>query len=476
MDPQDDLLQRAAALRRAGRVQEAIAAYEELLRTEPKLADSWYNLAWLQRQAGQYDAALQSYAEALNRGVSAAEEVHLNRAVILTDHLSRYDDAEAELKAALRLRPDYVPALLNLGNLHEDRGDKAAAQGAYESALAASPDHPLALSRLAGVSHSRELDLELAQRLRSAIGDTRLSLADRADLGFALAALLDAAGRFDEAFEAATSANSASRAASGARYDAHSVERYIERLIDAPVQISAGAPEEQAPVFILGMYRSGSTLVEQLLSGHSSISPAGESEMLPRLVSRIRGYPEAIATADEETVAAWRAFYLAGLAPFARAGALVTDKRPDNFLHVALIKALFPKAKIIHTRRDRLDNLVSLYFLHLDPQMAYALELRDAAHWYSQYERLMAHWKTLWPDDVFDVDYDELVRSPEPLLRSLIDFLGLAPEQGLLDFQRSSRPIRTASVWQVREALHTRSSGRWRNYSRQIKSSLGEDG
>lgn len=473
MNPQDQLLQRAAALRRAGRVQEAITAYEELLRSEPNLPDSWYNLGWLQRQAGLYDAALQSYAQALERGVGGAEEVHLNRALILSDYLGRYDEAEAELRAALRLKPDYVPALLNLGNLDEDRGDRAAARTAYESALAASPDHPMALARLAGVSHSSELDSNLAQRLRKAIANPRLSLADQANLGFALAGLLDAAGHFNEAFDAATRANGASRAASGARYDPASVERYVDRLLDARL-VPSEAAAEQAPVFILGMYRSGSTLVEQLLGGHSRISPAGELDLLPRLVGSIRGYPDAIVHADKARVASWREFYLSGLAPFAREGAMVTDKRPDNFLHVGLIKSLFPNAKIVHTRRNRLDNLVSLYFLHLDPSMAYALDLKDAAHWYQQYERLMAHWKTLWPGDIFDVDYDELVRSPEPLLERLLEFLGLESEEGLVDFHSSSRPVRTASVWQVRQPLHTNSSGRWLNYSAQMKARLGE--
>src|SRR5690349_3806299 len=118
------LLERASALRRAGRVEEAIAAYEALLKREPGLADSWYNLGWLQRQARLYEPALDSYAQALKRGVRDPQEVHLNRAVILSDHLFRPDEARAELEAALELKPDYLPALLNLGNLQEDAGNR----------------------------------------------------------------------------------------------------------------------------------------------------------------------------------------------------------------------------------------------------------------------------------------------------------------------------------------------------------------
>ena len=474
MDPRHEpLLQRAAALRRAGRVEEAIAAYEELLGHEPDLPDSWYNLGWLQRQAGRYDAALGSYAEALKRGVEGAEEVHLNRAAILSDYLARYGEAQAELEAALRLKADYVPALLNLGNLREDQGDRAAAREAYQRALAAAPDNALALSRLAAVSYAPELDEELATRLRQAIARPGISPAEQADLGFALAGLLDAAGRFAEAFDAAAAANEASRAASGARYDAAAVEDMIERLMKAAAP-SAGAAPGEAPVFIVGMFRSGSTLVEQMLAGHSGIEAGGELELVPRLARRIAGYPHALATADDASVGAWRDVYRAGIAPFARTGALVTDKRPDNFLHIGLIKTLFPHAKIVHTRRNRLDNLVSLYFLHLNPDMAYALDLEDAAHWYAQYERLMAHWKALYPQDIFGVDYDELVRAPEPEVKRLLAFLGLDWEEEVLHLERRDRPVKTASVWQVRQPLHDRSSGRWRNYSRQLKKLIGD--
>src|SRR5688500_5747764 len=128
-DPEtEQLLQRASQLRRAGRVVEAIAAYEELLALRPDLPDSWYNLGWLQRQARRFPEALASYRQALDRGVGQPEEVHLNRGVILADHLGRSDDAQAELERALAINPRYVPALLNLGNLHEDRGRRGEAR------------------------------------------------------------------------------------------------------------------------------------------------------------------------------------------------------------------------------------------------------------------------------------------------------------------------------------------------------------
>jgi tetratricopeptide (TPR) repeat protein len=459
------MLREASRLRTLGQVEEAIAAYERLLAVKPDLPDSWYNLGWLQRKARRFEDALLSYQRALELGVRGPEEVHLNRAVILSDHLHRAEEAVGELDAALTANPAYVPALLNLGNLREDLGDRAGAREAYEGALGADPANELALARLAGVSHASELDQTLAQRLRIALAGAS-SAEQRADLGFALAGLLDAAGAYDPAFEAARSANEASRESTGARYDRSAHEADVDRLIRTFGRPAAGGPETPA-IFIVGLFRSGSTLVEQILGAHSRVTAGGELDLIPALVGQIEGYPEALAAAPPTQLDEWRRSYTEGLPP--HAGTLLTDKRPDNFLHIGLIKTLFPGAKIVHTRRDPLDNLLSLYFLHLDPGMAYALDLEDAAHWHNEYVRLMAHWKALYPDDIVDVDYDALVRDPKPAIDRLLGFLGLDWEDGLLDFHRGKTAVKTASVWQVRQPLHSRSSGRWRNYRAQLE-------
>ncbi|HJU76906.1 MAG TPA: sulfotransferase [Sphingomicrobium sp.] len=462
------LLANASQLRRSGRISDAIVAYRALLAVNPDLPDSWYNLAWLQKQARQFDEALSSYQQAIDRDVRSPEEVHLNRAVILSDHLHRPEEAEGELRAALVANPTYIPALLNLGNLREDRGDRDGAREAYQRALAIEPVNSLALARLAGVSTDSQ-GAELADRLRTALAREDLSAADRADLGFSLAALLDASGSYDEAFERTRDANLASREAGGSRaiYDRSAHEQFVDQLIGTFDRPATGELV-QAPVFICGMFRSGSTLIEQVLGAHSRVTPGGELDLVPALVAQVPDYPAAVAAEDSAAIKRWRKTYCAGLPAIPEKDRVVTDKRPDNFLHIGLIKTIFPTARIIHTRRDPLDNLLSLYFLHLHPDMAYALDLEDAAHWYGQYRRLMNHWKTLYPNDIFDVDYDELVHDPGQVVNELLGFLGLEWEDGLLDFHRTSSPVKTASVWQVRQPLHSRSSGRWRNYRKRL--------
>jgi tetratricopeptide (TPR) repeat protein len=463
------LLREASQLRAAGRIPEAILAYRQLLVANPELADSWFNLGWLERQARQFEESLQSYQQAIEAGVAQPEAAHLNRAAIYSEYLHRPRDAQRELEAALAKNPAYVQALINLGNLHEDLGERAEAQAAYSRALEVDPANTMALAKLATASLSATLDRELEARLRGFIERPDSTSTQRAGLGFALSAMLDAAGEYDAAFDAVTAANASSRAASGStgRYDRAAQEAFTNRLMATfacPVHASG---DEPAPVFICGMYRSGSTLIEQILAGHSQVTATGELDLIPAIVASIPGYPERIASADPAIIAELSDFYRRGLP--VGAGPVITDKRPDNFLHIGLIKTLFPRAKIVHTVRNPLDNLLSLYFLHLDPRMAYALDLEDAAHWYGQYQRLMAHWRSLYGDDIFEVDYDALVKQPEPIVRDLLAFLGLDWDPQILDFNRTDRAVKTASVWQVREPLYARSSGRWRNYEKHLE-------
>ncbi|MFT4956266.1 MAG: cytochrome c-type biogenesis protein CcmH/NrfG [Brevundimonas sp.] len=468
----EDWLKQALDHQNAGRLDEAVAGFEALLALRPELTDVWFDLGRLRRRIGRSDAALDAYDQAIRLGVRGPEEARLNRAVILSEDLHRPDEAEAELNAALKLNPRFAPAWLNLGNLHEDRGRRDPARAAYEQALTLEPGNVLALARLAGVARASGPDDPLIARLRSALKaigagspDERMA---RADLGFALGRMLDEASAYDEAFAAYAQANRDSRlipGPPGARYDRAAQEAVVDQLIAAFPDAGNGEGGDNAPLFICGMFRSGSTLTEQILAAHSRVTPGGELELLPALVSReLQPWPDSLKTLDAGRIAALRGTYLDGLRARLPGADVITDKRPDNFLHVGLIKTLFPAARIIHTRRDPMDNCLSCWFLHLSHAMPWALDLEDAAHWLIQQERLMDHWKSLWPDDIHTLDYDALVAEPEAKVRGLLDFCGLDWEDGCLSFHGLDNAVRTASVWQVREPLYRRASGRWRNY------------
>lgn len=473
-DRLQQLLGHARELMNNGRLPEAIAAYRELLGEFPELPDSWFNLAYLQRQARQYSAALASYQTALEKGVSGAEEVYLNRAAILADQLAQPEAAATELRRALELNPRYLPALLNLGNLSEDLGHREEARALYDQALQVDAGSSLALARGALLADPSGPDDPLISRLRDAAGNVRLSPGERADLSFALGTLLDRCGQYDDAFAAFGAANLAARQALGPRflgYDRAGASQIMSRIRGA----FAGTGEQRAsdyaagsgsPIFICGMFRSGSTLIEQILASHSHVTAGGELDFIPAIVQSLAaGYPENAGQMDDAGIAKLRTSYLQALHQRHPDAQLVTDKRPDNFLHIGLIKKLFPDAKIIHTTRDPLDNCLAINFLHLGPQMAYSYSLADTGHWYREYQKLMAHWKSLWPEDILDVHYDDLVRDTEGQVRRMLAFCDLEWEEQCLAFHKARNPVKTASAWQVREPIYTRSSGRWRNYA-----------
>ena len=478
------MLREAMRLQRDGRLAEAETAYERLLARSPDLPDGWYNLAVLQRHARRFDAALASYQQALDRGVARPEEVHLNRGVIYSDCLRRDDAAEAELAAALALNPDYIPALLNLANLKADLGQRDEALALCERVLALDPDSREGLAHYADLKTVSGPDDPLIGALRRGLAQPGATAGDKASLGFALGKALDSCVAYDEAFAAYAAANRHSRESAGPpalAYDRRRQEAFVDQLIGtfARARGSVAAPVASArPIFICGMFRSGSTLTEQVLAGHSRVTAGGEIDVLPALVrTELAPYPARMAHVAPRELEGLAARYSDSLSKLFPGAPHVTDKRPDNFLHIGLIKTLFPDARIIHTTRDALDNCLSIYFLHLDHSMAYANDLMDIAHYYRQYRRLMAHWKSQYGDDILDFDYDAFVRAPRPAVEKLLAFCRLDWEEACLSFQHVRNAVKTASVWQVREPLYQRSSGRWRNYARHLeplRASLGE--
>lgn len=470
------LIREANALREAGHLAEAEAAYLRILGRWPALPDCWFNLAVVQRRSGRFEAALASYQEALARGVAGPEEVHLNRAVIYSDCLHQDEAAERELRRALALNPAYVPALLNLANLHEDRGRREDARALYRQALAADPWSFLALARDANLHTPSECDARLIARLREAIARPEASAADRAHIGFALGRALDANGDYGGAFSAYQAANRDSRASAlptVVRYDRAAQEQMTDQLIAAatpkPLARTAADASKPRPIFVCGMFRSGSTLTEQLIAGHPGVAAGGELDLLPAMIAgELLPFPASLATASEAQLMRLAGRYRDRVAALFPRAAYVTDKRPDNFFCIGLIKTLFPDALIVHTTREPLDTCLSVFFLHLDHRMSYALDLMDTGHFYRQYRRLLAHWKKLFGAEIVDFDYDAFVRAPEVTAPPLFEALDLGWDPRFLEFPRSGRAIKTASVWQAREPLYRHSSGRARHYAQQL--------
>lgn len=450
----------------------AIHQHEQLLAQNPNDAVGHFNLALLYKRAGRYDEAAASYLRSIELGIDDAEEVYSNLGVLYSE-MRQPDRAREMYEKSLALAADYIPALFNLAGLLEEQGEREHAIDLFERILSLDPHYWEALSRLANARRLESDDDPLIDSLQAAVAATANDPAAREGLLFALGKALDDVGRYGEAFDAYHQANELGKQLRG-RYDANRAERGIASMLarfDKYWLSHAETSSTASPIFICGMYRSGSTLVEQILSAHASVQMGGELDILPRLLARrLSPFPQRLAEVTPEELGAVADEYMATLKHLFPDATNVTDKRPDNVLHLGVIRAMFPAARIVLTRRALRDNCLSVYFQQLGAPLSYGTDLADTAHYYHLQERLVQHWHELFGRNIFTVDYDELVREPEPVLRALLEFLGLPWDESCLEFQRARSQVKTASVWQVREPLHTRSSGRWQNYQPYIDS------
>jgi tetratricopeptide (TPR) repeat protein len=466
---------RAEGLLRAGHVDDAVGAYRELLSVAPHLADSWYNLGYALQVTARFADAVEAYDKAIGLGIGRPEEVRRNKALILADHLARPEAAEAELREAVRACEEFVPGWVDLGRLAEQLGKRGEARSAYEKALSLDPSHALALAHLANVQKVEREDDPLLDRLRRAMASPGRSHADLASLGFALGKALDGVGAYDDAFHAYAQGNHEARLSAGPGwrgYDRTAWEAWVQRLPalfetrnPASTPVTPAAKTCPQLIFICGMFRSGSTLVETILSGHPEVTAGGELDLIPRISRELWAKVRAGADPnDDRLLGAARRQYLESVRALFPEARVLTDKRPDNFLHVGLIKRLFPEAKIVHTRRDPLDTCLSVFFTHFDTSQAYAFDLLDIAHWYRLYEGLMSAWRTKHGSDIIDANYEALVADPERQIEEILRFVKLDWDDACLNFHEAKRSVQTPSVWQVRQPLYTSSRERWKRY------------
>ena len=456
----------AVILEKGGQAEAAAAEYQRFLMRQPASANAHFNLALVFRNARNNAEAVAEYEAALQHGIDSPEEVYANLGVLYAD-MQQVDNARQAYAQALAIRPHYIPALFNLAGLLEEQGEREKACATYEQILEIDPGHADALSRVAHARRAESASDAMIGRLQNAITAARDEPAGRESLYFALGKTLDDIGDYEQAFDAYRSANLLGKRRTAA-YRRDLTEQAVTGLIelfDADWLQRAAASGSASPIFVCGMFRSGSSLIEQILAAHPKIQTGGELDYLPWLLARrFAPYPESLRSISAEQIDSVASEYLEKVAALFPDAQHVTDKRPDNFLHLGLIRAMFPAARIVYTRRDRRDNSLSIYFQQLADDLAYATELANTLHYYDLHERLMTHWQKLLGESIFTVDYENLVRDPEPVLRALLDFLGLPWDKRCLEFHAAGTLAKTASLWQVRDPLHEDSVDRWKNY------------
>ena len=461
----------AALLRQQGRHAELVPVYQRMCAALPSHALAHFNLGCALRGVRQDEDALAAHRRALALGIEQPEECWSNIAAILAD-LHRDADSREALEQALAANPRWVPARYNLGLWFEEHGERAAALEEFRRVLEIDPAWHDARVRIAWLERCHSPDEPLIGELRAALAQPALLSLTRENLQFALGKSLEDCGQYEEAFAAFAEGNRESRSRL-LPYDRAAAEALFARIrtgMDADWLRSVAPVSEQPLVFVCGMFRSGSTLLEQMLAAHPAITAGGEVDWFARrLMYGPNGtFPErAIREASFRT--ALGAGYMALLAQRFPGAARITDKRPDNFLYIGLLAALFPRARFLNTVRNARDTCVSIWCQQLEDGLGYAADLADTAHYLGLYRQLMSHWQALLPGRVLDVGYEDLVKDPTPVLHTVCDFLDLPWQSGMLEFHAIDNRVRTASLWQVRQPLYTSSTGRWRRYAAQLQ-------
>jgi tetratricopeptide (TPR) repeat protein len=473
----------ASILHRQGKLPEAVTLLSEAVRLAPDHVGVRNALGAALLALSQPAAAEPHFREALRLAPSFAE-AHSNLGLALREQ-DRIDEAVHCFRESLRLKPGYVGAYNNLAFLLQSQGRSDEARAGFHEALRLDPNNTRAfagLSRLAAAGHYEFSDDEV-RRIEAILSQGGPPTDERSRLHFALARVAEKASEHDRAFGHYHRANELLKEylrARGAAYNPAVQSRLVDQMIAAftPAyfeRVRSFGSESVQPVFVVGMPRSGTTLAEQIIASHPRARGAGELRdvgdmtiTLPRRLGCAEAYPGCLGRLDAATVRALAAEYLDRLRQRDGAADRIVDKMPFNYLHLGLIATLFPRARVVHCRRDPIDTCLSCYFQHLVEPQAFTPDLTFLGHYYREYERLMAYWARALPLPMFELRYEELTADQEAVSRRLIEFCGLDWDERCLRFHETERTVLTPSALQVRQPLYRSSVGRWKRYEKHL--------
>lgn len=463
---------KASALQDLGRLDEAIREHDRAVAAAPDRAELHYNRGNALARANRHDEALAAYQAA----VAAAPDFQQARQALIGKLWldNRLDEALSHAWQACQARPRDPEPKIGYGLLMHSLGRKAEARNAYSAALTLQPLHPTALYNLAQLDKVRDDGAALLARLHEAQRRTDFGADEKVMFEYALGKAYDDLQRIDDAFHYFQAGATRKRAL--VDHDEDRERRALQLRLqgfDAEV-VARYAPsglDTEVPVFVVGMPRSGTTLVEQILASHPQVHGAGELSVLKKMTADVRIGSRRIDGVDVPVdddfhrlpeIAQSYLDELRGLAP--DDAARVVDKMPSNAWRVGLIHMMFPNARIVHCVRDPIDTCLSCFQKLFTFGHSYSYELGELGRHYVRHDRLMAHWEQILPGRMLTMRYEDVVRDLEGQARRIVDHVGLPWDPACLAFHRTNRPVLTASNSQVREPIYGSSVGRWQAY------------
>lgn len=441
----------------------AIQCFEKAHGLNPRSADPLANWANVLEEMKKLSPAREMLERALR--LNPDHQGALQSIALVLSNLHRWDEATKFMERALQLQPNNAKGWLNMANISRSLGKMNEAREQILKALKLDPTMAEAHRSLANMGRFQEAEKEISD-LENYLQDKNITDNSSMHAHYALGKLLNDIGHYDRAFQEYSAANEIEHQ----HFDLNALKASIDTTInnfDIPFlsRFSDAGHQSEIPIFVLGMPRTGTTLVEQIIASHPKAAGAGE-------LSHIRNYVEDIG--DQFELLEFNKFqefgnnYIAKITAQAPGSTRVVDKYPFNFLYIGLIKLIFPNARIIHCQRDPRDTCLSIFFTGFEYSNPFYTRLVDIGNYYLQYRRIMRHWEKIFPSDVLNVNYESLVSDQEGESRRIIEYCGLQWNDACLEFHKTERPVDTPSDWQVRQPIYTHSVGRWRNYENYI--------
>jgi tetratricopeptide (TPR) repeat protein len=518
-DYADAMNNMGTALREMGRLTEAESTYRHALTLKPDDPGVLNNLALALKDTECFDEAIRLLTRSLSADPNNAKtltylalirleqklvpdaEAAAQRALALTPddpeainamglvRLEQQNSNEALdlFRRALALKPDLADTHNNIGNILKENGQLAAAREAFERAVELDPREAAYYFNLADSKNFVAGDAHLAAMEGLVRNADTLSNTARSRLSFALSKACDDLGRYDDAFRYMHGGNALKRRR--INYDEARMFGYFDRIRStfdrSLIEAKADGYDSSLPVFVVGMPRSGTTLIEQILASHPEVYGAGELGDFSRLVDRMNSadafrYPEDVPALTAGQLHAFGKTYVEGLQARAPGAKRVTDKMPGNFIFLGLIYLALPGARIIHVLRDPRDTCLSCYSKLFSAEQDFTYDLGEIGRYYRKYAELIGHWRDVLPEGrMLEIRYEDVIEDLETSARRIVDHCGLDWHPACIAFHEARRPVRTASASQVRRPIYRTSEGRWRAYQNHLGpllSALGDLG
>lgn len=466
------------ALRRQELDSLAVDQFYHAIKLRPEWMEAVVMLAEVLHHQRRYDEAKECYERALQ--LKPADPELLERMGFVYLDMGDTEHALAEFGKVTAMHPDRYMAMLGTGRSHMLAGHSSEAAATLESLVSRYPEDPSGYFYLAG-SRKFKSDDPFIPRLQALADKTDEAEAATIDMSFALGKIYDDCKQWDQAFENYARGNRLHN--QSCDYHRSNMESAVEMLQSVfthefmEVHRHLGV-ESDLPVLIVGMPRSGTTLTEQIVSSHPLVIGAGEvsfwgraPKAVPYTIGTDQHYPECMSLMQPQHAQEITDRYISLLRKIAGPGTnpvRITDKMPHNFLRIGLIALLFPRARIIHCKRDAMDNCLSIFFQNFGGQHSYAYDLGNLGHHHRQYERLMEHWHEILPGRIMDINYEDTIADPEYWSRKLIEHVGLEWDDACLAPHKQERTVKTASHWQVRQPIYKTSVARWKHYEKHL--------